>query len=255
MAKSSTRKKQDRARRRDRADAKRHHDELFGRATDPALAPAALAALIMGELADSTGAGLIAHTRLQNGAEPVALAEAARLLVASCAGEGRAGGPSPGSLPPGVLAFAAVAAHASGDEQEEARYTQALLDLARAAADDGPLQVAAGVLIWTHPVEAAELVRRYLVDHPLSWELAVIVAHPSVRAALTEAGWSGLDRWDGLDGLDVLGDPSDPGFARRLCELVPPTWEADPDVQIWYQSRAPIAFEFRRCQTMAPRPQ
>jgi hypothetical protein len=85
----------------------------------------------MDELADSTGTGLIARTRLQKGAEPATLAETARLLVAACPGAGRAGGPAPGSLPPGVLAFAAVAAHASGDEAEEARHTQALLDLAR----------------------------------------------------------------------------------------------------------------------------
>lgn len=87
MAKSSRRKKQDRARtesrhaaqarrqagqarQRDRAEANRHADGLFDRATDMALAPAALAALIMDELADSTGTGLIAHTRLQKGAGP-----------------------------------------------------------------------------------------------------------------------------------------------------------------------------------------
>jgi hypothetical protein len=249
MTKSSRRKKQDRARiesrhaaqarrqaeetrQQDRAEAKRHADELFDRATDMALAPAALAALIMDELADSTGTGLIAHTRLQKGAEPATLAEAARLLVAACPGVGRADGPSPGNLPPGVLAFAAIAAHASGDEAEEARHTQALLDLARAFDDEAPLQVAGDVLFCTHPVEAAEMVRRYLLDHPFSGKLLTILAQPSARAELAEAGWTGLDEFDNADGL---GAPSDPGFATRLSERALQTWEPDPDVQAWYQ--------------------
>jgi len=247
MAKTSSRKKQDQRRRRDRAEAKRHHDGLFDRATDPALPPALLAALIMGELADSTGAGLIAYTRLQRGAEPVTLAEAARLLVASFPDKGRAEGPSPGSLSPGVLAFAAVAAHANGDEPEEASYTQALLDLGRAASDEGPLQVARDVLCCTHPIEAAEMIRRYLLDHPWPRELFMFFAQPSTRAVLTEADWTGLDGFEGLDGL---GDPSDPGFAQRCAELALQRWEIDPDVQVWYQSRALIAIEFRRRQGM-----
>ena len=262
MAKSSRRKKQDMARRgsghaakarrraekarqRDRAEAKRHADGLFDRATDTALAPAALAALIMGELADSTGTGLIAHTRLQKGAEPATLAEAARLLIAACPTAGCGDEPTPGSLPPGVLAFAAVAAHANGDEAEEARYTQALLDLARAFDDEAPLQVAGDVLICTHPVEGAEMVRRYLLDHPVSRELFTLLAQPSARAKLAEAGCSGLDEFNGADGL---GDPSDPGFATRLAERVLQAWEPDPDVQTWYQSRAGIAIEFRHRQ-------
>ena len=248
MAKSSTRKKQDQRRRRDRAEAKRRHDELFDRVTDPALAPEPLAALIMGELADSTGAGLVAHIRLQKGAEPGTLAEAARLLVATCP----VGGASPGGLPPGVLAFAAVAAHANGDEEEEARHTQALLDLARAAGDGGPLQVAADVLMCTHPNEAAEMIRRNVLDHPIAAEIFAILAQPSVRAALAEVGVSGLDEFD-VPGLDGLGDPSDPAFASRLSELLPQMWQVDPDVQLWYQARALIAFEFRRRQGMPSR--
>jgi hypothetical protein len=262
MAKSSRRKKQDRAtiagrhavqarrqaeqvRQRDRAEAKRHADGLFDRATDMALGPAALAALIMGELADSTGTGLIAHTRLQKGAEPATVAEAAQLLIAACPGAGRTDSPPPGSLPPGVLAFAAVAAHANGDEEEEARHTQALLDLARAFDDEAPLQVAGDVLFFTHPVEAAEMVRRYLLDHPVSRELFTIFAQPFAKAGLTEAGWTGLDEFDGAEGL---GDPSDPGFAKRLSERALQAWEPDPQVQAWYQGRGGIAIEFwRRC--------
>jgi hypothetical protein len=262
MAKSNRRKKQDRAgiesrhsaesrrqaeeaQRLDRADAKRHADGLFDRATDMALASAELAALIMSDLADSTGAGLIAHTRLQKGAEPATLAEAARLLIAACPGTGRADGPSPGSLPPGVLAFAAVAAHASGDEAEEARHTQALLDLARAFDDEATLQVAGDVVFCTHPVEAAEMVRRYVLDNPVSRGFFTLFAQPSARAELTEAGWAGLDEFDWVDGL---GDPSDPGFAKRLAERALQAWEPDPQVQVWYQGRAGIAIEFRRRQ-------
>jgi hypothetical protein len=268
MAKSSRRKKQDRAtresrhaaqarrqaeqaRQRDRADARRHADGLFDRATDTALAPAALAALIMGELADSTGTGLIAHTRLQNGAEPATLAEAARLLIAAWPGAGRADSPAPASLPPGVLAFAAVAAHASGDEAEEARHTQALLDLARAFDDEAPLQVASDVLLCTHPVEAAEMVRRYLLDHPVSRKLFTLFAQPSVRAELAGAGWTGLDEFDGADDL---GDPSDPGFATRLSERALQAWEPDPQVQAWYQGRGGIAIAFWRRQNASAEP-
>jgi hypothetical protein len=75
MAKSSRRKKQDRAkvetrhadeaRQRDRAEALRQADGLLDRAIDPALSPAALAALIIDGLADWTGTGFIAYTRLQ----------------------------------------------------------------------------------------------------------------------------------------------------------------------------------------------
>ena len=257
MAKSSRRKKQDRAtiagrpsaqarpqaekaRQRDRAEARRRADGLFDRATDTALAPAALAALIMGELAVSTGAGLIAHTLLQKGAEPATLAEAARLLIAACPGAGRADGPWPGSLPPGVLAFAAVAAHANGDEAEEARHTQALLDLARTFDDEAPLQVAEDVILFTHPVEAAEMIRRYLLDHPAVRELLMVSAG---------AGWVGLDEFYGVE---VLGDLSDPGFAARLYERVLRAWEPDPQVQAWYRSRSGIAIAFWRRQSMAP---
>ena len=258
MAKSNRRKKQDRARiesrhagetrRRDRTDGEQRADGLFDRATDPALAPDALAALIMGELADSTGTGLIAQTRLHKGAEPATLAETARLLIAACADADRADAPSPGGLPPGVLAFAAVAAHASGDETEGAHHTQALLDLARASGDeDAPLQVAGDVLLYTHPLEAAEMFRRYLLDHPVSRELFTLFAQPIVRAELTKAGVTGLDEFDGIDGL---GDPEDPGFVKRVSERVLQAWEPDPHVQAWYQSRAGIAIEFWRRQGM-----
>jgi hypothetical protein len=256
MAKSNRRKKQDRARvdsrhaaearrkaedvqRRDRAEAKQHADGLFDRATDMALAPAALAALIMDELADSTGAGVIAHARLRNGAEPATLAEAARLLIAACPGADRADG-----LPPGVLAFAAVAAHAIGDEAEEARHTEALLDLARAFDDEAPMQVVGDVLWWTHPLEAAEMFRRYVLNNPVSRIFATFFVQPSARAELIESGWTDLEAWDGL------GDPSDPGFAQRVAERALQPWEPDPEVQVWYQGRAGIAIEFRRRQSM-----
>jgi hypothetical protein len=245
MAKSS--RKKEKARQRDRAEARRHTDALFDRATDPALTPAALAALIMGELADSTGAGLIAHTLLQKGAEPAAVAEAARLLIAACPAADAAEGASSVGLPPGVLAFAAVAAHANDDEAAEARHTQALLDLARAFDDEAPLQVAGDVILFTHPVEAAEMVRRYLLDHPVPRELLMLFAERDVRADLAKVGWTSLDKFDGAEGL---GDPSDPRFAARLSERVLQAWEPDPQVQAWYQGRGGIAIAFLRRQGM-----
>jgi hypothetical protein len=268
MAKSSRRRKQDRvriesrhaeeARRRDRAEAKRQADELFERATDTALAPAELAALIMGELADSTGTGLIAHMRLQQGAEPVTLAETARLLLAACPGAGRADTPSPGSLPPGVLAFAVVAAHANSDEEEEARHTETLLDLARAAGDEGLLKVAGDVLTWTRPDEAAEMTGRYLLDHPRDQQAYTIWwqvygrADPELGLELRER--SGLDNLDALVGL---GDPSDPGFdqrlGERLGERVRRAWqEAGPRAKARYQAHTQMATEIMRRRDMPP---
>lgn len=71
----------------------------------------------------------------------------------------------PAGPPPGVLAFAAVAAHFAGDGAEARRHADALLDITRAAGDDAFLEVASEVLTWTHPQEAAEIAERYAADH------------------------------------------------------------------------------------------
>jgi hypothetical protein len=256
MAKSSRRRKQDRARiegrhaqearRRDEAEAKRRADELFERAADTALAPAALAALIMGELAGSTGTGLLAHTRLRQGAQPATLAETARLLLGACPDPGHADG-----IPPGVLAFVAVAAHANGDEEEEGRCTEALLDLARAAGDEGLLKVAADVVTWTHPDKATEIIERYLLDHPRDHEAYYMIWTQATgrteELAIRERFGS-----SGPVGLVDPGDPSDPRYGERLVGNMRRAWEADPQARDRFQARAKFQSEILRRQIMPP---
>ena len=220
MAKSTRRRKQDRARVESRhagearAEAEWRADELFGRATDMALAPAGLAALITGELADSTDTGRIARARLLLGSEPGALAETVRLLLAACA----EGSPSTGGLPPGVLAFAAVAAHASGDEAQEARWTDALLDIARTAGEAGPVKVAEDVLIWTHPDRAFEMTGHYLLARPRDqkafWVWHGIMSGSGERTLRIRLG---LDI--PVDPEAITVRPGDPGFPAALAEL------------------------------------
>ena len=178
MAKGNSRKRHDRARAqalraedaRSRADAKarRHFDAVFERAIDPALPPAGLAALILDELPDSIAAARIAGTRAQRIEESATpaqsphsdvtfapLTEAARLMLAT----------RPASPPPGVLAFAAVAAHCAGEEAEARRHADALLVITRAAGDDAVLELAGEVLAWTDPQEAVEIAERYAAQH------------------------------------------------------------------------------------------
>lgn len=174
VAKGNSRKRHDRARAqalhaedarsRAAAKARKHFDAVFERAIDPALPPAGLAALILDELPDSIAAARIARTRAQRAEESATLeqllhgdvtfaplAETARLMLAA----------RPASPPPGVLAFAAVAAHFAGDEAETRRHADALLGITRAAGDGAVFEVAREVLTWTHPQEAIGIAERY----------------------------------------------------------------------------------------------
>lgn len=248
MTKSIRRKKQDRARvetrhadearQRDRAEALRQADGLLDRAIDPALPPAALAALIMDGLADWTGTGFIAYARLQRGAPPATVAETSRLLSAACSGDGRADSSWPAILPPGVLAFAAVAAHANGAEEEEGSYMQALLEAARAAGVESPLGGAGDALTWTHPAEAAEMTRRYLLDHPQAYALAT--------AAAQFAAKHGELALPDVAAFTQLGDPSNPRFARRLADRMSQRSDDDPSILARYQADAKAEFLARR---------
>lgn len=203
----------------------------------------------MNDLAESTDTGLIAHTRLQKGAEPATLAEAARLLLTACSGAGLTSSPSLGGLPPGVLAFVAVAAHANGDEEEEARHTQALLDLARVAGE-GQVKAAGNVLTWTHPNKAAEMARSYLLGHPRDHEAYMIWMQAWSRAeALAARERLGPDE---PDALASLGDPSDPGFAEALSERALRAFKADPQAKAMHQAHTEIATEIMRRQMMPP---
>lgn len=247
---SSRRKKQARARidgrhaqearRRDEAEA----DELFARASDAALEPASLAVLIMGGLADSTATGLIAHMRQQEGTEPDALAETARLLIAAGADAGSAD-----SLPPGVLAFAVVAAHVNGDEEEESRHMAALTGLARNA-DEWLLKLAQDVVIWTHPDVAAEMAARYLLAYPRDQE-----AHFFLWKATGSAEELALRETFGPRGPAGLvdpGDKSDPQYADRLLGNMRRVWDADPQAKARFQNRNELETEIMRRRMMPP---
>jgi hypothetical protein len=103
------------------------------------------------------------------------------------------------------LAFVAVAAHANGDEEEQGRCTQTLLDLARPAGDKGLLKVATDVLTWTDPDEAARMLVPYLHRHPYDMKALGIWTQADHRAN---------------------GDPSDRGYTPRLLEDGRRLWEA-----------------------------
>jgi hypothetical protein len=251
MAKSSRRKKQDRARvetrhadearLRNRAEARRQADGLLDRAIDLALPPAALTALIVDGLTDWTGSGFIAYARLQRGAPPATLAETSRLLLAACSGDGRPDSSGPATLPPGVLAFAAVAAHANGEEEEERGYIETLLESAGAGARRPPLEGAWDVLGWTHPAEAAEMARRYLLDHPPAYALAKALAKlDAKRGALASP------KSPDVAELIRLGDPSSPRFARRLTDHLSQQSEDDPSILARYREDAKAEFLTRR---------
>lgn len=246
MAKSSRRKKQDRARvearhadearQRDRAEVLRQADGLLDRAIDPALSSAALAALIMDGLADWTGTSFIAYARLQRGSPPATLAETSRLLLSACSGDGCPDSSWLAILPPGVLAFAAVAAHANGEEEEEGSYVEALVELARAAGVERPLGGAEDVLGWTHPAKAAEMTRRYLLDHPQVYAAA--------KAAAQLAAKPGPLASPDVATFTQLGDPSSPRFARRLVDRM--SQHDDLSVLARYQAEAKAEFLARR---------
>jgi hypothetical protein len=160
------------------------------RAMDPALPPAGLATLILDEIPDSIRAARIARMRAERAvgsAAPVQLApgdaafaplaEAARLMLAAC----------PASPPPGVLAFAAFAAHLAGDKAEARRHADALLDITRAAGDNTVFELAKEVLTWTHPQKAVEIAERYMAGHHRKRGWARLVHDEASRRAEIEA--------------------------------------------------------------------
>jgi hypothetical protein len=250
MTKSSRRKKQERtkiearhageARQRDRAEALRQADGLLDRAIDPELPPAALAALIMDGLADWTGTGFIASARLQRGAPPGTLAETSRLLLAACSIDNRPDSAGLPILPFGVLAFVAAAAHANGEEEKEGSYMEALLESARAAGLERLLGSAANVLAWTHPAEAAELIRRYLLDHPQGYAVATALADLAGKpGALASFGSPDVTE---VVAFTRLGDPSSRQFARQLTDFMSQQSEDDPIILARYQADAKVEF-------------
>jgi hypothetical protein len=174
VAKSSKRRKQDQAkavhkraeqaRRKVNSEQVKQARQTLQRLFDPQTPPGEVAPLIMQIVADQIHlAAQVASKRLEAGAEPQDMAETSRLVLASC----------PPEPPVGVLAFAAIAAHADGQEEEARRHTARLLDAARTNGDDSDgdrdgrwLDVLEYVIAPWHPDEAAKYIEPYLAEHP-----------------------------------------------------------------------------------------
>jgi hypothetical protein len=167
VAKSSKRRKQDQAKaahKRAELERRKARDELVRQATlaarrllDPQTPPAEVAALVAQSVPDMVYlAARLALRRVEAGADPQHMAEAGQCLLAA----------HPQEPPVGVLAFAAVAAHAGGQEAEEHRLTGQLLEAGRAVGEGAWLDVLDGVIAPSHPGETAELLEPYLIEHP-----------------------------------------------------------------------------------------
>ncbi len=235
MAKSSRRKKLDRAkadarraeqsRRRARVERHRQQSEHYRQLVDPRTQPAEVARLVAAEMADTPIAGAIALMRLDAGVPAGELAETARLLLLASAPE-----PTEPTEPPesaalpglGVLAFAASAAHAAGDEDTEHRHTAAML--ARADAEDDValrLEVIRSIAATGHPGEAIELIEPHLRDEPDDEHAAGIYATAVARAyeEAEDTAPGGLERaalarFADRSGLVALRDAID-GYLER----------------------------------------
>lgn len=166
MAKSARPKKEDRAktsakraeqaRRRAKAIRAEHRAEGWRRLRDPATMPEELAGLLAEGLTDFFESVMAGKARLREDCPAAELAETARLLLER----------APQPYGDGVLGFAALAAHESGDEEAERRYTHEML--ARADAADDSLQGIRTCLALAqlgHPGEAG--------PRPGGWHLAL----------------------------------------------------------------------------------
>jgi hypothetical protein len=100
------------------------------------------------------------------------MAEAGRHLLAAY----------PEEPPVGALAFAVVAAHADGQEEDEHRLAAQLLETGRAMGEGAWLDVLDYVIAPWHPDETAELLEPYLVEHPEDRRAHRVYAH-SLSAA------------------------------------------------------------------------
>jgi hypothetical protein len=211
MAKSNRRKKQDHAktaarhaeqsRLRAKAERQQQLADHYGRLLDPQTSPAEVAELLAAELPDSIVAGAMVQTRMSLGAPAGEAAEIARLMLASA--------PEPPGT--GALAVAAWAAHHTGDEDAEHRYTRELLARVDADGDAGQrLEVIRSVSVRGHPGEACDLIEPYLPEHPDD-EVAAEIYADAVAGAYSEAEpgdreRATLARYADRSGLDALRD-------------------------------------------------
>jgi hypothetical protein len=209
VAKSSRRKKQDRAktearraeqsRLRAKADRGRQVVEHYSRLLDPKTGPAEAAELLAADMPDTLAAGAMVRMRLNLGVPAEEIGETARLLLAVA--------PEPPGI--GVLTVAAWAAHLAGDEDGEHRYARELLDRADTSGDTGMrLEVIRGVSVRGHPGEACELIEPFLREHPDDERAAEVYADALGRAhGQAEPGdreRAALARYADRSGIDVL---------------------------------------------------
>ena len=209
MAKSSRRKKQDRAKAEARraeqsrlragAERQRQLTDHYARLLDPTAGPAEVAEMLAAEMADSIVAGTMMQLRGELGAPAGEAAQIARLMLAS--------GPEPPGA--GTLAVAAWAAHHAGDEDAEHRFASELLARADADGDAGQrLEVIRSVLVRGHPGETCELIEPYLREHPDDEVAAEIYADAVARAyAEAEPGdreRAALARYADRSAIDAL---------------------------------------------------
>lgn len=208
MAKSTRQKKKDKAkvaakraeaqRLRARAERQREEDERLAQLLRPETEPAEVAALLeASEMTELVSAATVARMRAEHDVPPAELAETARILL-SATGE-----PSEGAL-----AFAAIAAHANGDEDAEQRHADELL--ARLdPADGGAREIfARSVALVGHPGRAAEIVESWLRDHPGDKKAGIVYAEALQRANNQEdpgpAEHDALDRFADESGLAAV---------------------------------------------------
>ncbi len=194
MAKGNHRKKQNRARAqarraeqsrlRARTERRQEMAERYSRLFDPGTSPAEVAELLAAELPDSIAAGAMVQMRMNLGAPADEAAEIAQVMLASA--------PEPPGG--GALAVAALAAHCTGDEDAEHRYTRELLDRADAGGNAGErLEVIRSISVRGHPGEACDLIEPYLREHPGD-ELAAEIYADAVARAFGEAEPGERDR-------------------------------------------------------------
>jgi hypothetical protein len=160
VAKSSRRKKQDRVNSAAKRIARGQHGEEMGsflRLMDPAMPSREVTEVIASKYSGDMNAGTVAVRRIANGVPLEEVTAAARTLLAGA-------GDSPGD---GILAWAAEAAHAEGDEDAEHRHVAEMLSQAEAADDTARrVNVIRSLSRRGHPGEAADLLQPHLRDHP-----------------------------------------------------------------------------------------
>jgi hypothetical protein len=210
VSKSSSRKKQDRARaaakraeqERLRAKAARQRESAahLDQLANPSTSPADIAAILAAELPEGVIAADLMKVRVALGVPAEEVTTTAQLLLERAA---------PESAGIGALAVAALAAHLAGDEEAEHGYARELLARADASGDPAQwLEVVRSATSRDHPGQTCELIEPYLREHPDDELAGEIYAYALTKAyAETEPGeleTAALGRYRDRSGVDAL---------------------------------------------------